>query len=140
VLVVTSPPRGPAAGLLLAGQYVAAAIEQRLRAERLSAAEALLLVELRAGPLTMNAVRQALAIEKSTATSLIDRLERRDLVSRRANPADGRSLLVYLSRSGQRAARKSAAAIEAVDEQLSQVSDSALRGHRQVIQRLQNLA
>jgi DNA-binding MarR family transcriptional regulator len=88
----------------------------------------------------MNAVRQALAIEKSTATSLIDRLERRDLVSRRANPADGRSLLVYLSRSGQRAARKSAAAIEAVDEQLSQVSDSALRGHRQVIQRLQNLA
>jgi DNA-binding MarR family transcriptional regulator len=133
---MTAPQPSTAAGLLLAGQQIARAVETRIGSDKLSAMEAVLLSRLASdGPLTMNAVRTALGIEKSTATSLVDRLQRRGLVERRPHPVDGRSLVVHLTRTGKNLARKVNSALQAVDGDL-QVSDSALRGHRQVLAKL----
>lgn len=133
---MSAPQPSTAAGLLLAGQQIARIVEGRLGSDRLSATEAVLLARLAIdGPLSMNAVRTALGIEKSTATSLVDRLQRRGVVERKPHPVDGRSLVVHLTRSGKALARRVANALQAVDNEL-QVSDNALRGHRQVLGKL----
>ncbi len=136
---MTAPQPSTAAGLLLAGQQIARAVEGRLGSDRLSAMEAVLLSRLATdGPLSMNAVRTALGIEKSTATSLVDRLQKRGYVERKPHPGDGRSLVVHLTRSGRTVARKVTTALQGVDNEL-QVSDNALRGHRQVLAKLASI-
>ena len=133
---MTAPQPSTTAGLLLAGQQIARVVESRMGTDKLRASEAVLLARLTAdGPLSMNDVRTALGIEKSTATSLVDRLARRGLVERRSHPVDGRSLVVHLTRSGKAMARRAVSALDSVDAEL-QVSDAALRGYRQLMARL----
>jgi DNA-binding MarR family transcriptional regulator len=54
----------------------------------------------------------------STLTGVLDRLERRGLVTRAANPADRRSVVVELTPAGCSAAERVAAAFAAVEARL----------------------
>jgi DNA-binding MarR family transcriptional regulator len=73
----------------------------------LSITEAHALAELRCdGPLAQNDLARRLRLQKSTVSRLVDQLTGEGLVRRAPNPADGRSILVALTRKGaDRAAR-----------------------------------
>lgn len=62
----------------------------------------------------MHELAAALGLEKSSATGLVDRAERRGLVERTAAPRDGRAVHVGLTGQGRRFARRLEA--EAEDE------------------------
>lgn len=55
----------------------------------------------RRGPLTPSELAQYERIQRPTATRVLARLEEAGLVTRAADPADGRSSLVSLSRDGR---------------------------------------
>jgi len=60
------------------------------------------------GPVSANALAQALHLDASTVTRQITALERQGFVERRANPADGRSSTIVLTPEG----RQSMCAVE----------------------------
>jgi DNA-binding MarR family transcriptional regulator len=62
--------------------------------------QAHLLCVLLAGPLGMTELSRILSIERSSLTSMVDRLERRDLVARIPNPSDRRAFQIELTRPG----------------------------------------
>lgn len=103
---------------LVAGHRAARLLESHLPEAKLSAGEAMLLNLLRRGPLTMTGVMSVLHIKPSTATSLVNRLERAGLVVRSANPEDGRSLLVRLTADGVAMAATAKKAFAAMDKRL----------------------
>jgi DNA-binding MarR family transcriptional regulator len=55
-----------------------------------------------AGPLTVTALQARLSRAQASTSQLVTQLERRGLVERRADPADGRRTLVGLSLRGRR--------------------------------------
>ncbi|WP_371405234.1 MarR family transcriptional regulator [Kribbella sp. NBC_00662] len=63
--------------------------------------QAHLLCVLIAGPLGMTELSRILSIERSSLTSMVDRLERRDLVARVADPADRRACRIELTTAGK---------------------------------------
>ena len=63
--------------------------------------QAHLLCVLISGPLGMTELSRILSIERSSLTSMVDRLERRDLVIRTANPADRRASHIELTPAGR---------------------------------------
>lgn len=63
--------------------------------------QAHLLCVLLGGPLGMTELSRILSIERSSLTSMVDRLERRDLVARTANPADRRACHIELTPAGR---------------------------------------
>jgi DNA-binding MarR family transcriptional regulator len=63
--------------------------------------QAHLLCVLLGGPLGMTELSRILSIERSSLTSMVDRLERRDLVIRTANPADRRASHIELTSAGR---------------------------------------
>ncbi|MFC6158928.1 MarR family winged helix-turn-helix transcriptional regulator [Kribbella jiaozuonensis] len=63
--------------------------------------QAHLLCVLITGPLGMTELSRILSIERSSLTSMVDRLERRDLVARVANPADRRACRIELTPAGK---------------------------------------
>src|SRR6266576_4284633 len=58
------------------------------------------------GPLTMSALAEAEQVRRPTITRLIDGLERRGLVRRVSDPADGRVQLVEATAAGKRLLQK----------------------------------
>ncbi|MFI7061919.1 MarR family winged helix-turn-helix transcriptional regulator [Kribbella sp. NPDC050124] len=62
--------------------------------------QAHLLCVLLAGPLGMTDLSRILSIERSSLTSMVDRLERRDLVARIPNPTDRRAFQIELTSAG----------------------------------------
>ncbi|TDW17205.1 MarR family winged helix-turn-helix transcriptional regulator [Kribbella kalugense] len=63
--------------------------------------QAHLLCVLLGGPLGMTELSRVLSIERSSLTSMVDRLERRDLVARTANPTDRRACHIELTTDGK---------------------------------------
>ncbi|WP_329003581.1 MarR family transcriptional regulator [Kribbella sp. NBC_00709] len=63
--------------------------------------QAHLLCVLITGPLGMTELSRILSIERSSLTSMVDRLERRDLVARVANPTDRRACRIELTAAGK---------------------------------------
>jgi MarR family transcriptional regulator, lower aerobic nicotinate degradation pathway regulator len=61
---------------------------------------------------TMAALARHLVLDKSSITGLIDRAERRGLVRRAADPADGRSVRVAITEKGRQLIDGSAGEIE----------------------------
>lgn len=106
---------GLTASLLVAGHQAARLLEAHLAASGLSAGEAVLLTALGPGPLTMSEVMSTLHIQASTATSLVNRLERAEYVYRSSNPEDRRSRLVHLTHAGRRQLEAVGPAFRAVD-------------------------
>lgn len=58
------------------------------------------------GPLTMSALADAEQVRRPTITRLVDGLERRGLVRRVSDPADGRGQLVEATAAGKRLLQK----------------------------------
>jgi DNA-binding MarR family transcriptional regulator len=102
-------------------------LETVLAAVGVDQAEAHVLSALAAGPMTIAALVETVGVKRSTLTNILDRLERRGLVSREINPNDRRSFIVRPSRGGQRAAKKVAAAFAAVDARLAQATTASER-------------
>jgi DNA-binding MarR family transcriptional regulator len=69
-------------------------------------AEAHLLAQLAAGPITVGELHHRFGHKRSTLTSILDRLEQRDYVTRTVKPDDRRTFLVALTRDGVAAARR----------------------------------
>jgi MarR family transcriptional regulator, organic hydroperoxide resistance regulator len=67
---------------------------------------------------TVRELVQATAQRPSTLTGVLDRLERRGLVERAANPADRRSVLVRLTPAGRASAARVASAYEELERRL----------------------
>lgn len=58
------------------------------------------------GPSTVNQLAAGLYLEKSTASRVLDSLERKGYVRRREHPEDGRATLVEATESGRKLLRK----------------------------------
>ena len=94
-----------------------AALDDALADLGLSAAEVNALACI-GGEATVRELVAATAQRPSTLTGVLDRLERRGLIERTANPADRRSVLVRLTPDGRRHAARVAAAFRALEERL----------------------
>jgi DNA-binding MarR family transcriptional regulator len=79
-------------------------------------------------PPTIRQVSRATAQPPSTLTGLLDRLERRGLVERRANPRDRRSTLVVLTAGGRSAARRVSRAFARVEARIPESARAGLAG------------
>jgi DNA-binding MarR family transcriptional regulator len=103
---------------------------QSRRGLGVSQAEAHLLAHLcDEGPCTIGELHAAFAHQRSTLTSILDRLERRGLVRRELRPADRRSFLVTLTPRGSTRARRVRAALGELEARVARrVSPSALAG------------
>lgn len=131
---------GLTAGLLVGGHKAARLLEAELEATGLSAGEAVLLSVLASGALTMSGVMESLHISASTATSLVSRLEKNGYVQRSRNPADGRSLLVSMTDSGEERCKAAEPAFARVDAKLAEAGRDAVRGHNALMKRLTSLS
>ena len=58
------------------------------------------------GPLGMTELRRLLNLERSGVSGLVDRVERRDLIARRPDPADRRACRIALTDQGARLAEE----------------------------------
>jgi MarR family transcriptional regulator, organic hydroperoxide resistance regulator len=106
--------------LVLELQRATHAVGLRLEAELgeldLSQGEAHVLALLAGGaPHTVGELQRGLHHRPSTLSGILDRLEDRGLVVRDLNQADRRSLLVSLTRSGERAAARVMAVLRAIE-------------------------
>jgi len=97
-------------------------LETALAAVCVDQAEAHVLSALKDGPMKVAALVETVGVKRSTLTNILDRLERRGLVSREINPHDRRSFVVRPTRGGERAAKRVAAAFAAVDARLSRAT------------------
>jgi MarR family transcriptional regulator, organic hydroperoxide resistance regulator len=102
-------------------------LESALAAVGVDQAEAHVLSALAGGPMTVAALVETVGVKRSTLTNILDRLERRGLVTREINPHDRRSFVVRPTRGGARAAKKVAAAFAAVDTRLAQTTTAQER-------------
>jgi len=88
------------------------------------------------GPLTMSALAEAEQVRRPTITRLIDGLERRRLVRRVSDPADGRVQLVEATAAGKRLLQKGRARrVERLTQGVAQLS----RDDQQVLARAAHL-
>ena len=67
------------------------------------------------GETTVADIHQAFGHKRSTLTSILDRLEARELITRDVSPEDRRSFLVALTRQGRSLAAKVSAHLEALE-------------------------
>lgn len=101
----------------------------------MSTTEAHAVDELRhRGPLAQKDLANALGLQKSTVSRLVDQLEAHDLVARATNPSDSRSVHVVLTSNGERRAEQLAAARQKFFEDLLEPLD--VDDRRTVIQGL----
>lgn len=74
--------------------------------------EALMLLQFsRAGQLPLGKIGQRLQVHPASVTNVIDRLEGKGFVERRPHPADQRTTLAAITRSGRAVARKATVAL-----------------------------
>jgi DNA-binding MarR family transcriptional regulator len=110
-----------------ATHHIGRHLEAALAVVGVDQAEAHVLAALANGPMTVAALVEAVGVKRSTLTNILDRLERRGLVSREINPNDRRSFVVRPTRGGERAAKRVVAAFEAVDANLRKTTTSEER-------------
>lgn len=67
------------------------------------------------GPSTIAEIHQAFGHKRSTLTSVLDRLEARQLITREVNAEDRRSFVVALTRQGRSLAAKVSAHLEGLE-------------------------
>ena len=85
-------------------------------------------------PCPISELARVFGLKGSTLTSMLDRLEERDLVARQANPADRRSFVIELSARGRRLADRIQCHVEELENQIGgRVSAKELKGFRAVM-------
>ena len=87
-------------------------------------------------PVTPTELADRLSIRPSTLTGYLTAMSKRGHLSRLANPADQRSFLVQLSRTGREACARGSRAVTAVHQQLRSHLGTA---HGQVVEALARL-
>ena len=70
------------------------------------------------GPSTIAEIHEAFGHKRSTLTSVLDRLEARQLITREVSAADRRSFVVALTRQGRTIAAKVSAHLERLEDYL----------------------
>jgi DNA-binding MarR family transcriptional regulator len=91
----------------------------------------------RRGALTLNELTEEMLLDKSTLSRIVDGLVAKDAVSRRPNPADGRSTYLALTPAGQRAYAEVEA--DLVRENAMLMQDTTRAQRRQFIAFLERL-
>jgi MarR family transcriptional regulator, organic hydroperoxide resistance regulator len=85
-----------------ASRQISVYLEAHTRELGVSPLEGHVLTYLRKfAPAPVGELVRVFGLKQSTLTSLLDRLERAGLVRREANPDDGRSFLIHISRRGR---------------------------------------
>ncbi len=85
------------------------------------------------GPMTTGMLAQAVSLSPATVTGILDRMERRGLVTRERRPEDKRRVLVAITESGRGAAE---AAPSYLAERLSHALEGLPEDDRRKIQRV----
>jgi DNA-binding MarR family transcriptional regulator len=97
---------------LVRTSFVTMAVLTKIGAEHdLSLTQLRMLAILRDRRAKMSALADYLGLDKSTISGLVDRAEKRGLLQREANPVDGRSVEVVLTREGTELAARGATEI-----------------------------
>ena len=91
----------PVDGLAQLSFLIHRMLERRAAEHDLSLVQTRLLGVLRDRRPTMNELGKVLALDKSSVSGLVERAERRGLVTRAPSPADGRAVLVSLTDHGR---------------------------------------
>lgn len=105
--------------IVLAANLVRKAYDARLAPLGVNLAEARLLVYIdERGPETQTRLADRLGVGRAAAGQMIDRLEKRGLVTRQADPADRRVWLVTGTKASARVARKIVDVSEALRAEL----------------------
>ena len=115
-------------------------IGRLLRPLGVSAAGGLVLGILRDhGTMSPSELGERLIVTRATVTGLLDSLERRGFVSRSANPADRRSLLVEITPAGLAVVQEVRTIIHRNERDwLSVLSDAELRTYIDLLHRIQD--
>jgi DNA-binding MarR family transcriptional regulator len=110
-------------------------LERALSSMRLTQAETHVLGHLaQRHPSSIGEIHKSFGHKRSTLTSVLDRLEARSLLRRAVDPANRRSVVVSLTPTGARAARRVDAVIAELERGLSsRVTERDLHGYRAVL-------
>lgn len=113
-----------------AAHLVGAYLDSAIGDLRLTQGEAHVLGRLAIeGAATIGELHAEFGHKRSTLTNIIDRLERRGHVRRRINPDDRRSFVIDLTASGCRVAKRVAAVLDALDDDvLAHIRERDLEG------------
>jgi len=127
----------PVDGLAQLSFVVQRLLERRAAEHDLSITQTRLLGVLRDRKPTMQELAKLLGLDKSSVTGLVERAERRGLVARAASPADGRAVLVSLTRQGRSFIARALVEFEAdVSALLERLPKSDRRALSELISRL----
>ncbi len=97
---------------LVRSSFAVMAVLSRIGAEHdLSLTQLRMLGILRDRRVTMSALADHLGLDKSTISGLVSRAEKRRLIERAPNPADGRAVDVFLTAAGSELAGRGAAQV-----------------------------
>ena len=115
-------------------------IGRLLRPLGVSAAGGLVLGILRDhGTMSPSELGERLIVTRATVTGLLDSLERRELVSRSANPADRRGLLVEITPAGLAVVQEVRTIVHRNERDwMSVLSDAELRMYVDLLHRIQD--
>ncbi|MFP3986502.1 MarR family transcriptional regulator [Streptomyces sp. E11-3] len=91
--------------------------------ENLTASQGKVLTVLRRGPAAMRALADTMTCDASNMTGIVDRLEKRGLVSREASASDRRVKNVVLTAEGERVADAIRTKMRATRDGLDKLSD-----------------
>ena len=117
--------------------HATALVVERASDGRLTQAEAFVLWHLRLGPATMSDLHRAFGHRHSTLTSVVDRLERKALVTRENDARDRRTVVVSLTGGGKRAVRPIAAAFDGLEaEAVRGAGRAKVAAFREIVWRL----
>lgn len=87
------------------------------------------------GPCPVSELVRVFGMKHSTMTSVLDRLEERGLVERKANPEDKRSFLIGLTRKGQSTAARVNVLVEEIEREIGKrLTKQELAGFQRVME------
>lgn len=118
-----------------ASRQIGVFFEERLAEVGLSPQEGHILSYLRSyAPSPISELGRVFGLKGSTLTSMLDRLEERDLIAREVNPDDRRSFVITLTREGQRLADRVQTHVEELEDAIGdRVTEGQLEGFRSVM-------
>lgn len=117
-------------------------LSTRLAHLKLSPAELSVLANLADGqPRRVGMLARAIGVRPSTLTGILDRLARRELITRVPHPRDRRSIMAELTPAGRRAAEQVAAAYRELEERaMAHLNTQSVSGYHAVLRALRRVS
>lgn len=124
-----------------ASRQISRRFDRDMARSGLSAQEAHLISYVSAyAPCTVATLVEVFGVQGSTMTSMLNRLEERGILKRRANPIDARSLIIELTRAGHTAAKQIQSFIDAIEREIGGAITAAdEKGFRNVMAAIDRL-